>query len=209
MKEGFLFKRGMVFLADFSGEGAVGSEQGTHANGSNLTPVIIVQNDIGNKFSPTVIVSIITSKLNKSKMPTHVDLHMEMGLERNSVVLCEQVKTISKLRLKKFCCKVNKDKMIEIDRAMKISLGQLDIKEERVLNQVEEVKYWIRNIDDLLDDVYSSNEQIRQRVIRLSCEYNKLKKMCEENRLYVNNYIIINEVKYRNLYKEDKQFAVM
>lgn len=67
MREGFLFKRGMVFLADFSGTGAIGSEQGTHANGSDLTPVIIIQNDIGNKFSPTVIVAVITSRLTKAK----------------------------------------------------------------------------------------------------------------------------------------------
>lgn len=209
MREGFLFKRGMVFLADFSGVGAIGSEQGTHANGSDLTPVIIIQNDVGNKFSPTVIVAVITSKLTKAKMPTHVELHREIGLEKDSVILCEQLKTIDKQRLKKFCAKVNRDKMAEIDRAMSISLGQVNVREEEVLKQAEEVKYWIRNIDDLIDDIYASNEQIRQRVIRLSVEYNKLKKMCEENRLYVSNYVVINEVKYRNLYKEDKQFAAI
>ena len=209
MREGFLFKRGMVFLADFSGSGAIGSEQGTHANGSDLTPVVIIQNDIGNKFSPTVIVAVITSKLTKAKMPTHVELHRELGLEKDSVVLCEQLKTIDKQRLKKFCCKVSRDKMAEIDRAMSISLGQVNVREEQVLKQAEEVNYWIRNIDDLIDDIYASNEQIRQRIIRLSVEYNKLKKMCEENRLYVSNYVTINEVKYRNLYKEDKKFAVI
>lgn len=209
MKEGFLFKRGMVFLADFTGAGTIGSEQGTHANGSDLTPVIIVQNDIGNKFSPTVIVAIITSKLTKAKMPTHVELHREIGLEKDSVVLCEQLKTIDKQRLQKFCTKVNRDKMAEIDRAMGISLGQINTREEQVLKQAEEVNYWIRNIDDLVDDIYASNEQIRQRIIRLSVEYNKLKKMCEENRLYVSNYVTMNEVKYRNLYKEDKKFAVI
>lgn len=209
MRKGFLFKRGMVFLADFSGSGAIGSEQGTHANGSDLTPVIIIQNDVGNKFSPTVIVAVITSKLTKAKMPTHVELHREIGLEKDSVILCEQLKTIDKQRLKKFYCKVNRDKMAEIDRAMSISLGQVNVREEEVLKQAEEVKYWIRNIDDLIDDIYASNEQIRQRVIRLSVEYNKLKKMCEENRLYVSNYVVINEVKYRNLYKEDKQFAAI
>ena len=209
MKKDFLFKRGMVFLADFSGTGAIGSEQGTHANGSDLTPVIIIQNDIGNKFSPTVIVAVITSKLTKAKMPTHVELHREIGLEKDSVVLCEQLKTIDKQRLKNFYCKVSRDKMAEIDRAMNISLGQVNVREEQVLKQAEEVNYWIRNIDDLIDDIYASNEQIRQRIIRLSVEYNKLKKMCEENRLYVSNYVSINEVKYRNLYKEDKKFAVI
>lgn len=99
--------------------------------------------------------------------------------------------------------------MAEIDRAMNISLGQINVREEQVLKQAEEVKYWIRNIDDLADDIYASNEQIRQRIIRLSVEYNKLKKMCEENRLYVSNYVVMNEVKYRNLYKEDKKFAVI
>lgn len=209
MMNGFMFKRGMVFLADFSNCGTVGSEQGTHANGSDLTPVILISNDIGNKFSPTVIVAIITSKLTKAKMPTHVELHKEIGLEKDSVVLLEQIKTIDKQRLKKFCTKVSRDKMEEIDRAMNISLAQINVREEQALKQAEEVKYYIRVIDHLIDDVYASKEQIRQRVMRLSYEYNKLKLICEENRLHVDNYVKINEVKYRNLYKDEKQFAVI
>lgn len=200
--EGMLIKRGMVFLLDMTGMGAIGSEQGESVNGSKLRPCVCIQNDIGNKFSPTIIVALITSKTNKAKkVPTHVELHREMGLDKNSVVMLEQIKTVDKRRLKQYCCKLDRETMNEIDRAMNISLGQLNVREEDILKQVEEVKYWDRIVTELTDDIYASHEQIKQRIIRLQIEYNKLKKMCEENRLYVNNYFIINELKYRNMLK--------
>lgn len=205
MMNGFMFKRGMVFLADMNGTGSVGSEQGTHANGSNITAVLITQNDVGNKYSPTVTVAVISSKIHKCKLPTHVLLKVEVGLEKDSVVLCEQIKTIDKQRLYQFCCKLDREKMKEVDRAMKISQGLLDTREEEVLEQLEEVKYWSRNIDELTDDMFASNEQIRQRIARLQIEYNKLKKLCDVKRLYVSDYFVMNEVKYRNLLKDDKK----
>lgn len=88
---------------------------------------------------------------------------------------------------------------------MKISLGQLNLREENILKQVEEVKYLMRNIDDLIDDYYSSKEQIRQRIIRLNCEYNKLKRICEENNLYVSNYIVLDEIKYLSILKDERK----
>ena len=86
-------KRGDIFYADLSP--VIGSEQG------GIRPVIIMQNDIGNKYSPTVIVAAITSQINKAKLPTHVEISSEeYGLNRDSVVLLEQVRTLDKRRLK-------------------------------------------------------------------------------------------------------------
>ena len=86
-------KRGDIFYADLSP--VIGSEQG------GIRPVIIIQNDIGNKYSPTVIVAAITSQINKAKLPTHVEISSEeYGLNRDSVVLLEQVRTLDKKRLK-------------------------------------------------------------------------------------------------------------
>ena len=86
-------KRGDIYYADLSP--VVGSEQG------GLRPVLIVQNDVGNKYSPTVIAAAITSKLGKTRLPTHIDVYAEkVGLQRDSVVLLEQIRTIDKRRLK-------------------------------------------------------------------------------------------------------------
>ena len=88
-----IVKRGDIFYADLSP--VVGSEQG------GVRPVLVVQNDIGNKYSPTVIVAAVTSQINKAKMPTHIELSAnEYGLSKDSVVLMEQIRTIDKKRLK-------------------------------------------------------------------------------------------------------------
>ncbi len=108
-------KRGDIYFANLSP--VVGSEQG------GVRPVLVVQNDIGNKYSPTVIVAAITSKLNKAKLPTHIELNgSTYGLERNSVVLLEQIRTLDKARLiEKIGNAV--EKLNEIDEALAISLG--------------------------------------------------------------------------------------
>ena len=85
-------KRGDIFYADLSP--VVGSEQG------GVRPVLVVQNDVGNKYSPTVIIAAITSQMNKVKLPTHVEVSAEFGLPKNSVVLLEQITTIDKKRLR-------------------------------------------------------------------------------------------------------------
>ena len=88
-----IVKRGDIYYADLSP--VVGSEQG------GVRPVLIIQNDIGNKYSPTVIATAITSQINKAKMPTHIELDAnEYGLSKDSVVLAEQIRTIDKRRLK-------------------------------------------------------------------------------------------------------------
>ena len=111
-----MVKRGELYYADLSP--VVGSEQG------GIRPVLVVQNDIGNKYSPTIIAAAITSKLNKAKMPTHIELSCrEYGLEKDSVVLLEQIRTIDKSRLKEKIGELSPYKMSEVNRAMMISLG--------------------------------------------------------------------------------------
>ena len=108
-------KRGDIFYADLSP--VVGSEQG----GSR--PVMIIQNDVGNRHSPTVICAAITSKMNKAKLPTHVEIDAsKYHLVKNSVVLLEQVRTIDKQRLKDFICHVDNKLMYQVENALKVSL---------------------------------------------------------------------------------------
>ena len=109
-------KRGEIYYADLSP--VVGSEQG------GVRPVLIIQNDIGNKYSPTVIVSAITSQLGKAKLPTHIDLSAEKyNLPKNSVALLEQIRTLDKRRLREKVTSLDEKKMREVNRAILISLG--------------------------------------------------------------------------------------
>lgn len=109
-------KRGDIYYADLSP--VVGSEQG------GIRPVLIVQNDVGNRFSPTVIAAAITSQKEKSKLPTHIELtSLNCGLSRDSVVLLEQIRTIDKKRLKEKMGRIDDRSMNEINRALSISFG--------------------------------------------------------------------------------------
>ena len=109
-------KRGEIYMADLSP--VVGSEQG------GVRPVLIIQNNIGNRYSPTVIVSAITSKLGKAKLPTHIDLPSEKyHLPKDSVALLEQIRTLDKRRLREKITCLEENKMKEINRAILISLG--------------------------------------------------------------------------------------
>ena len=109
-------KRGDLFYADLSP--VVGSEQG------GIRPVLIVQNDVGNKYSPTIIAVAVTSQLTKAKLPTHIELKAEdFGLPKDSVALCEQIRTLDKRRLKEKIGRLTRSKIREINNAMLISLG--------------------------------------------------------------------------------------
>lgn len=109
-------KRGDIFYADLSP--VIGSEQG------GLRPVLIVQNDVGNRYSPTVIAAAITSKLTKAKLPTHIDIcGPEAGLSKDSVVLLEQIRTIDKKRLKEKMGHLDEVTMDSVDNAIQISFG--------------------------------------------------------------------------------------
>ncbi len=111
-----MVKRGDIFYADLSP--VVGSEQG------GVRPVLVIQNDVGNKYSPTVIVAAITSQINKAKMPTHLELPGdEYGLSKNSVILAEQIRTVDKRRLKEKIGHLDEILMNKINIALKISFG--------------------------------------------------------------------------------------
>ncbi len=111
-----IVRRGDIYYADLSP--VVGSEQG------GVRPVLIVQNDIGNRFSPTVIAAAITSQRAKAKLPTHIMLNAEKtGLARDSIVLLEQIRTIDKHRLKERMGRLDNRAMSEVDQALSISFG--------------------------------------------------------------------------------------
>jgi len=108
-------KRGDIFYADL--RPVIGSEQG------GIRPVLIIQNDIGNRHSPTVICAAITSKMNKAKLPTHIELNAEKyDMDKDSVILLEQLRTIDKKRLKDRICHLDGEIMQKVNRALEISL---------------------------------------------------------------------------------------
>ena len=109
-------KRGDIYYADLSP--VIGSEQG------GVRPILVIQNDVGNRHSPTVICAAITSKMNKAKLPTHVELDArKYQIVKNSVVLLEQIRTIDKQRLLDHVCHLDKEIMRKIDEALKISFS--------------------------------------------------------------------------------------
>jgi len=112
-----VIRRGDMFYADLSP--VVGSEQG------GIRPVLVIQNNMGNKYSPTVIVSAITSQMNKNRLPTHIELDSEeFGLKSDSVVLAEQIRTIDKSRLKEKIGHIDNDYIMnKIDNALGVSFG--------------------------------------------------------------------------------------
>ncbi len=109
-------KRGDIYYADLSP--VVGSEQG------GIRPVLIVQNDVGNRFSPTVIAAAITSRQDKAKLPTHIALSsISTGLTRDSIVLLEQIRTLDKRRLKERMGRLDTSAMDRVDAALQVSFG--------------------------------------------------------------------------------------
>ncbi|MGB9886140.1 MAG: type II toxin-antitoxin system PemK/MazF family toxin [Moorellales bacterium] len=115
-----LVRRGDIFYAQLNP--VVGSEQG------GTRPVLIIQNDIGNQYSPTTIVAAITSQINKAKLPTHVEISANRsGLEKDSVILLEQIRTIDKSRLKQKVSFLDEETMLKVNHAIEVSLGLVEI----------------------------------------------------------------------------------
>ncbi|NLI93836.1 MAG: type II toxin-antitoxin system PemK/MazF family toxin [Peptococcaceae bacterium] len=113
-------KRGEIFYAELNP--VIGSEQG------GTRPVLVIQNDIGNQYSPTTIIAAITSQISKAKLPTHVEVKAKRsGLERDSVILTEQIRTIDKSRLKEKVAVLDEEVMLRVDEAIEISLGLTEI----------------------------------------------------------------------------------
>ena len=114
--ENLLIRRGDLFYADLSP--VVGSEQG------GVRPVLIIQNNVGNKYSPTVIAAAVTSQLTKAKLPTHIEIKKGgFGLGKESVILLEQIRTLDKRRLKEKIGELDYKTILEVDKAILISLG--------------------------------------------------------------------------------------
>ena len=108
-------KRGDIYYADL--RPVIGSEQG------GIRPVLIIQNDIGNRHSPTIICAAITSRMNKANLPTHIELQAgRYDMMKDSVILLEQLRTIDKQRLKDYVCRVDKELMRKVDEALCVSL---------------------------------------------------------------------------------------
>ena len=110
-----VIRRGDIYYADL--RPVVGSEQG------GIRPVLVVQNDVGNRHSPTVIVAAITSKMHKAKLPTHIELPKEYGMEKDSVILLEQVRTIDKSRLREKVCHLDQEMLSSVNRALLVSFA--------------------------------------------------------------------------------------
>ena len=111
-----MIKRGEIYYADLSP--VIGSEQG------GVRPILIVQNDTGNKYSPTVIAAAITSRMTKAKLPTHIELLAnQFGLKTDSVILLEQIRTLDKKRLKERIGELSESAMLKVNNALLISLG--------------------------------------------------------------------------------------
>ena len=108
-------RRGDLFYADLNP--VVGSEQG------GIRPVLVIQNDVGNHFSPTVVAAAITSRKAKNSLPTHILLENVPGLAPTSLLLLEQLRTIDRKRLRGYIGRISKEKMLEIDAALAISIG--------------------------------------------------------------------------------------
>lgn len=186
-----IIKKGDMFSAVFD---AVGSEQG------GLRPFVVVQNNLGNKYSPTLIVALITTKA-KRQMPTHVLANKEFGLKEDSIIMLEQIRTIDKSRIipDSYIGRLNRETIKKVDEAMSISVALDTQRDLEIRKQLQEVEYWKRNIDELLDDVYSSLEQIKQRVLKLKLEYCKFIDTCKKNRVYHGDYFILDEFKYESI----------
>ena len=111
-----MVRRGDIYYADLSP--VVGSEQG------GIRPVLVIQNNIGNRHSPTIICAAITSKMNKAKLPTHIEISTrDYNIVKNSVILLEQIRTIDKQRLKEYVCHIDSAMMKKVDEAIFVSLN--------------------------------------------------------------------------------------
>ncbi len=119
MNDNVIVKRGDIFYADLSP--VIGSEQG------GVRPVLVIQNNIGNKYSPTIIIAAITSQLKKAKLPTHIEIRAgNFGLIKDSVLLLEQIRTIDRKRMKDRIGRCDRDFMKKVNKALEISVGIFD-----------------------------------------------------------------------------------
>ena len=179
-----IVKRGEVYLVDLGKENKIGSEQ------TGIRPVIIVQNEIGNKFSPTVIVSTITSQTQKKIMPTQVLIEKESGLLTNSMAMMEQLLVISKERLGKYIGIAPNNIMEEIDKALKVSL-ELEKIERKEIQEAKRKAKLIEDMDNVIKawlDMSRDVSEIYDFISERQARVNDLKSYCENFQLLYTNY---------------------
>lgn len=194
MNNEFMIKRGMVFYAD------LGINEDSIQGG--LRPVIIVGNNLQGKYGPVITVIPITSKISKKRLMTQTLLINEIGLNRESMAMAEQITTISKDKLVSYIGRLRKETIKEIDKTIDAALALTDFREKEIMAQVSEVKRWENNINDLKDLVpKNSLDQIK---IRYKIELNKLNEICKSNGKNINNYYIANI----NLFSNEPRIAI-
>ena len=185
MVNGVEFKRGDIYYADF-GIG-VGSEQG------GIRPVVIVQNNVGNKYSPTLIVAPLTSKLMKTKLPTHVMIRTsESGLAKDSIALTEQIRVIDKSRIKDYITSLTGITLARLNEALEISLGlptEVEKKAERLTNEIKVLDSIIDKCIKILNTIKPVEQELKNREYKIY----ELETYCKNNRLNVNNYYSIED----------------
>lgn len=192
-------KRGDIVLCDLGfGEG---SEQ------SGIRPCVVIQNDKGNRYSTTLIVAAITSSSSKAKMPTHIEIDEKCGLDKASVILCEQIRTIDKNRVKKFIGSVNRDVREKIDKALMVSVevfknGELAVKEQAV--KVKSIEETLISIYDICND----KDTIEKIIFTYKIEYQLLENMCKKYRLYMKYYYNKSE-QIESILKEEERNKVL
>jgi len=192
-----IVRRAEVYWSDL--QGSQGSEQGGER------PVLIIQNDVGNTYSPTTIVAVITSQLTKAKLPVHVELQKEINnMPQDSVILFEQIRTLDKRRLKDKICELDELMMKKIDKAIGTSLGIKVAEPEQEKTSktekapLEKLHEKLRNkIEEMLDDIYTyekalcktRNESLRNNLIEQREAFLwLLQNFCENNKLNYRDY---------------------
>lgn len=191
-------KRGDIFWADLGNSG--GCEQG------GVRPVVILQNNIGNRYSPTVIVAAITSQANKAKLPTHVEISsQEYGLSKDSLILLEQIRTLDKKRIKGYAATLSTTDMEKVDRALGVSI-EINTKDPIALEKVYEIKgikkfiqIWLERSSDL--------KTIEKDLLELKLLTKELEDYCLIKKIDINYYIDLEEI-YGSGYNCHKTQAV-
>ena len=176
-------KRGDVVLCNL-GEGK-GSEQ------SGVRPCVVIQNDVGNRYSPTIIVATITSSTSKAKLPTHIEINERSGLDKPSIVLCEQIRTIDKQRVVGFLGTAPKQVRKKIDGALITSLEIFKRGEDEVKSKSSFVSGMEKML--LMNSEINSIENMKPMIMKFKEELISLENLCKSNKLYMKNYYIVSD----------------